>query len=48
MRPAYVTRCPDCLERVEISDEMRKKVVDKKTVYWFNPDDILRLEHNCK
>lgn len=51
MRPAYVTRCPDCLVRIEIEDKMQEtKIKDEKgsrIIYWFDPDRIIRKNHSC-
>lgn len=51
MRPAYVTRCPDCMVKVEIPDIMQEKKVkigDKvQTVKWFDPDAMISKFHTC-
>ena len=47
MRPAYVTRCWQCGEKILVPDEYqyeKKQVGDKiVTIKWFDPDRFVQL-----
>lgn len=50
-RPAYITRCPDCYDRIIIPDEWQKdKIKDEKgtrIIIWFDPDRMMHKIHSC-
>lgn len=52
MRPAYVSRCATCYERLVIPDEWQiEKTKDKNgkvhTKVWFDPDQMISKMHSC-